>query len=173
MQGHKGLGVGQRGHWLYSYFLWNFILFVLRRQIHITWVIGLFQINFLKARLAEAEIGINGIKKCELWPRSLLSTSRIFSVLILHPPFSFFSDLSPSIPLTYPFHEPQNWGFQVLGWDGGWARGRKGWRSGREKAQAREWLSPAEMLIMSDSGLEWHMCNLSPNQAALCRNVPR
>lgn len=99
----QGLGVGQRGHWLYSYFLWNFILFVLRRQIHITWVIRLFKINFLKARLVEAEIGINGIKNCELWPWSVLSTSRIFSVLMLHPPFSFFQTFLPAFLLPILF----------------------------------------------------------------------
>lgn len=30
-----------------------------------------------------------------------------------------------------------------------------------------------EMLFMSNSGLEWHMWNPSPNQAALCHNIRR
>lgn len=82
---------------------------------------------------------------------SLLSTSRILSVLILHPPFillhCFFFQI---FLLACLLHRLKTWRFQVLGRNEVRARGREGWRTVTRKAEAREWLHPVNSQQFQD-----------------------
>lgn len=81
---------------------------------------------------------------------SLLSTSRILSVLILHPPFILLHFFFQIFLLAFFLHRLKTWHFQVLGRNEVRARGREGWRTVTRKAQAREWLCPVNSQRFQD-----------------------